>query len=485
MILPRCSGVLLHVVSLPGGHGIGDLGHEAYRFVDWLAAAGQRMWQILPLGPTGYGNSPYASTSAFAGNPDLISLDRLADDGLLTHEELAHNLPRDRVDYGQTHAFKQQALKRACDRFTGSDEFEQFQQRSAYWLDDYVRVQSGGNPATERFECFCQYEFDRQWHALRSHANQRGVQIIGDVPIFVADGSVDVQAHPELFHVDVKGRPELVAGVPPDLFSQTGQRWGNPHYRWDVMARDGYAWWRDRLRRLLELVDIVRIDHFRGLAAYWAVPADAPTAETGEWVQGPGAGLFEEISRHLGDLPVVVEDLGLITSDVIKLKEQLSFPGMKVLQYAFDGSPDNPYLPHNYRRECIVYTGTHDNDTTVSWYELLPEAERGTVRRYLGQDGQDIAWKLIRLAHQSVARVALYPVQDLLSLGNDARFNFPGKRDGNWSWRLPQDSLTDQLAGRLHELTATYGRLPKPVEQREAEAVDGYPFGVAGINSGL
>jgi 4-alpha-glucanotransferase len=485
VILPRSSGVLLHVVSLPGGHGIGDVGHEAYRFVDWLASAGQQLWQILPLGPTGYGNSPYASSSAFAANPDLISLDRLAGDGLLTAEELAHDLPGDYVDYERVHAFKQRALQQAWRRFHAGPEFDAFVQRASYWLDDYLRITAGPDEERASFERFVQFEFDRQWSALRRYANERQIRIMGDVPIFVAEGSVDVRAHPELFHLDEQGRPTLVAGVPPDLFSETGQRWGNPHYRWDVMARDGFAWWRDRLRRMLELTDVIRIDHFRAFAAYWAVPGHAPTAETGEWQQGPGAALFEQVGRELDQLPIVVEDLGLITTDVVELKERLGYPGMKVLQFAFDGKPDNPYLPHNYHDQCVVYTGTHDNDTTVSWFRLLPEQEQEYVRKYLATDGSDIAWDLIRAAQASVGRAAVYPVQDLLSLGTEARFNFPGRAHGNWSWRLPAGALDEALAGRLHELTGIYGRLPRPGPPPEPEPVKDYPFGLSFIHSGL
>jgi 4-alpha-glucanotransferase len=472
------------VVSLPGRQGIGDVGPEAYRFVDWLAAAGQQIWQILPLGPTGYGNSPYASSSAFAGNPDVISLERLAEDGLLTSDQLDNQLPDDHVDYENVHKLKQWALGEAFQRFQGGPDFDDFCRRAAYWLDDYVSVEAQGDEAKAQFLRFCQFEFDRQWTALRRYANERGIRIVGDVPIFVADGSVDVRAHPELFHLDDHGQPSHVAGVPPDLFSATGQRWGNPLFNWEVMERDGFAWWRDRLQRTLELVDVARIDHFRAFAAFWSVPASQRTAEHGEWWKGPGTKLFNEIGRELGALPIVVEDLGLITSDVIELKEELGYPGMKVLQFAFDGKPDNPYLPHNYTTECMVYTGTHDNDTTVSWYQQLPESEKDYVRRYIGTDAADIAWDLIRLASASVARMAVFPAQDLLSLGAEARFNFPGRAQGNWSWRLWPGALSDELGGRLRDMTAYYNRLPRP-RQQEPVAVKDYPFGVAAINSGL
>jgi 4-alpha-glucanotransferase len=483
MNLPRSSGLLLHVVSLPGGHGIGDMGHEAYGFVDWLAQAQQQIWQILPLGPTGFGNSPYASSSAFAGNPDLISLDRLADDGLLGRDQLDASFPSHYVEYNGVHDFKQRALEQAAAAFQGGSEFDDFNQRAAYWLDDFVRVRASGDDRRAHFERFVQFELDRQWAGIKRYANERRILIVGDVPIFVSDGSVDVRAHPELFHLDDQGRPTEVAGVPPDLFSATGQRWGNPLYNWEAMARDGYRWWRDRVRRMLELVDVIRIDHFRGFAAYWSVPASAPTAETGQWKQGPAKALFDEIGRDLGQLPIVVEDLGLITTDVLGLKESLAFPGMKVLQFAFDGKADNPYLPHNYAPEYLVYTGTHDNDTTAGWYQSLPELDKDAVRRYLSTDGSDIAWDLIREALASVARVAILPVQDLLSLGNNARFNFPGKAEGNWGWRLQPGALDDELAARLRDLTVYYNRQPR--EHREPEAVKDYPFGTAAINSGL
>ncbi|MBV8085269.1 MAG: 4-alpha-glucanotransferase [Chloroflexi bacterium] len=482
-MIPRSSGVLLHITSLPSAHGIGDLGPEAYRFVDWLAAAGQQVWQILPLGPTGYGNSPYSAGSAFAGNSDLISLDRLVEDGLLVADQLRHALPQDHVDYDNVHKFKQYALHLAFERFQPSAEYQAFLGRAAYWLDDYVRVTAGSDAQEAAFLCFEQFEFDRQWAALRQYGNERHVLIVGDVPIFVADGSADVRAHPELFYLDTAGKPTKVAGVPPDLFSETGQRWGNPLYNWPAMAERGFDWWRDRLRRTMEFVDVVRIDHFRGFAAYWAVPASEPTAVNGEWEQAPGHELFRTLSREMGALPIVVEDLGLITSDVIELRDDFGFPGMKVLQFAFDGHADNPYLPHAYPHECIVYTGTHDNDTTRGWYDNQPEETKDIVRRYLARDLHEPAWDLMRLASASVAQAAIFPVQDLLSLGNEARLNFPGTPDGNWAWRLAPGALTNDLAGRLHDLTALYGRLPQ--SPREPEVVDGYPFGVAAINSGL
>ena len=457
----RGSGVLLHVTSLPGGHGIGDMGEAAYRFVDWLADAGQSVWQVLPLGPPGFGGSPYASSSAFAGSPWLISLDALGDTGLLDGADPPGGLGSGAVDLPAVQRFKARALARAFERFQPGDEYHAFCAAAAYWLDDFARVRAdqGADPQEERF---VQFLFERQWLALRRYANERGIRILGDVPIFVAEGSVDVRAHPELFQLDAAGKPITVAGVPPDLFSATGQRWGNPLYRWEVMARDGYAWWRDRLRRMLDLVDLVRIDHFRGLAAYWAVPASERTAERGQWQPGPGVELFRALSRQLGELPIVVEDLGLITPDVIALRDELGYPGMSVLQFAFGDTPQNPYLPHNAQPNRVIYTGTHDNQTTRGWYESASEALRHSLRSYLGNDGHDIAWALIRLAEASVADTAIIPVQDLLSLGDEARLNSPGQASGNWAWRLAANALTPELAHRLRELTETYGRLPTP-----------------------
>lgn len=460
------------------------MGPEAYRFVDWLESAGQQLWQILPLGPTGYGSSPYASSSAFAGNCDLISLELMADRGLLEWDQLNTELPADHVDYDNVHKLKVWALGEAFQHFGGSPEFDEFCHAAGYWLEDYVRVESAGDEAKAQFLRFEQFEFHRQWSALKRYANERRVQIVGDVPIFVADGSVDLRAHPELFLLDAQARPTHVAGVPPDLFSETGQRWGNPLYNWQAMEANGYAWWRDRLRRMLELVDVVRIDHFRAFAAYWAVPAEQRTAEQGQWQQGPGAKLFHHIGQDLGELPIVVEDLGLITTDVLELRDSLGFPGMKVLQFAFDGKPDNPYLPHNYTQDCMVYTGTHDNDTTAGWYDQLPEPDKHAVRHYLGTDAGDVAWDMIRLAESSVACMAVVPAQDLLSLGAQARFNFPGKSDGNWSWRLAPGALSPELAARLHDVTGYYNRLPRS-EPVGPVAVKDYPFGTAAINSGL
>ena len=499
MELPRASGVLGHPTSFPGPHGIGDLGEAAFRFVDWLVLAGQRLWQVLPLGPTGYGDSPYASPSAFAGNPLLISLHWLAGDGLLEHGDVdaSADFNPHEVDYGRVIDFKLPLLRRAFDRFRRGAasgqraDFATFCHVHAGWLDDYALFMAltdalGGAVWTDwpeeialrqpgavtrwqdrlreevRFRQFVQFQFRRQWAELRRYANERDVRIVGDIPIFVAHNSADVWAHRELFRLDPRGRPTVVAGVPPDAFTDEGQLWGNPLFDWNALEATGFAWWLDRVRSALSLVDLVRIDHFRGFAAAWAVPVAAPTAAGGRWERGPGATIFAAMRLEFGDLPFLVEDLGLITPDVVALREDLGLPGMKVLQFAFDSGPSNAYLPHNYRRECVVYPGTHDNQTTIGWFQSRPEAERQAIQRYLGHDGSDIAWDLIRLALASVADTAILPLQDVMRLGDEARMNTPGRAMGNWGWRYLSHQLHPGLAAGLGELTATYGRRAAP-----------------------
>ncbi len=492
----RTSGLLLHPTSLPGGHGIGDLGPEAYRFVDFLAEAGQALWQIMPLGPPGYGESPYAARSAFAGNPLLISLDRLVDDGFLTTADLddAPAFSRERADFSAVEAFKLERLRRAFARVETSRErtsFDEFCHQEANWLDDYalfmaLRDAHGGGAWTDwepelvrrepdamtraraelvadaRFHAFVQFLFFRQWAAVRRHANERGVRIVGDLPIFVAHDSADVWAHQSIFFLDGIGRPEVVAGVPPDAFSDTGQRWGNPLYRWDVLAAHGFDWWIARFGATLATVDMVRIDHFRGFQAAWHIPAAEDTAVNGAWVETPGRELFAAVRAALGDLPVIAEDLGMITPEVHALRDALGFPGMKVLQFAFGGGADNLYLPHNHVPDSVVYTGTHDNDTTAGWYQSSEPHVRDHVRRYLAVEGRDIAWDLIRTTCASVATIAIVPVQDVLALGPEARMNFPGRPHGNWSWRLLPDQLTPDHSRRLRDLVDLYGRQPPP-----------------------
>ena len=488
MQLQRASGLLLHPTSLPGPYGIGDLGPEAHRFLRFLEDAGQRAWQVLPLNPVGAGNSPYSSYSAFAGEPLLISLDRLVDAGLLRPDELDSGLgvPDGRVVYEVVREHKIELLRRAHTRFSESAEFEAFLARKAAWLDDYalfMALKDAHNgdgwhtwetdlaarapAALERarrelrgeihFHAWVQFCFAGQYDALKREASARGIRIIGDLPIFVAFDSADVWAHPDLFHLDAARQPTVVAGVPPDYFSATGQLWGNPLYNWDALARDGYKWWTMRLSHALSLYDLIRIDHFRGFRAYWEVPATETTAINGRWVPGPGLALFSALSAQIGDLPIIAEDLGIITPDVEHLRDTLGLPGMKVLQFAFN-DPTNPYLPHNHVPNSVVYTGTHDNDTTRGWWERATDDERTFVRRYLDRPVTDPSWNMIRTALSSVSALAMLPVQDVLGLGSEHRMNVPGTEEGNWEWRLTSDALTPDLAARLRGLTELYGR---------------------------
>jgi 4-alpha-glucanotransferase len=491
---PRSAGVLLHPTSLPGPYGIGDLGPAAYAWIDRLFRARQAWWQLLPLGPTGYGDSPYQSFSSFAGNFYLISPDLLVQDGLLQPADLAGNsFPADHVDYGPVIQFKLRMLRLAWERFQArtapalAPAFEEFCQRQASWLDDFalfmalkdahggaswtrwpkelvLREPAGLQKARQTLanaiglHKFRQFLVFRQWRALKEHANSQAIKLIGDVPIFVASDSADVWANPELFLLDAQRQPAVVAGVPPDYFSKTGQLWGNPLYNWEALRRTGYRWWIERLRATLEQVDLVRLDHFRGFQAYWEVPAGRPTAEVGRWVPGPGTALFDALQAGLGRLPLIAEDLGVITPEVEALRDQLHLPGMRILQFAFGGATENRFLPHNYERHTVVYTGTHDNDTTWGWYRTISDAERDLVRRYLARDGSDIVWDLIRLAWASVADYALAPLQDVLNLGTEARMNRPGNPSGNWTWRFTDSQLTPAVLDRLGELTELYSR---------------------------
>lgn len=494
----RLGGILLHPTSLPGPHGIGDLGPPAEDWVDWLAESGCGVWQVLPLGPTGYGDSPYQCLSAFAGNPLLISLERLVEDGLLEGPDLEALPagPPERVEYGQVIPARMAALAQAAARFRAGAArslrpgFEAFCARQAHWLDEFalfaaLKEAHGGapwtrwDPALLRREpgalarararlrqaaedrCLWQYLFFRQWQALRARAAGCAVRLMGDLPIFVAHDSADVWAHPEFFRLDAQGQPTAVAGTPPDRFSSTGQRWGNPLYRWDVMQANGYAWWRARFRLLLELADSVRLDHFRGFEAFWEIPAAAPDAAAGRWTPGPGAAFFESLRAALGGLPVVAEDLGEITPAVLALREALDLPGMKILQFGLEGGPDHPYLPHNYARRCAAYSGNHDNDTARGWYESAGEAQRDFARRYLSSDGRAIHWAMLRALWASVAELAIVPLQDVLGLGNEARMNVPSRAEGNWAWRVRREQITPALAASLRELSELYGRNPR------------------------
>jgi 4-alpha-glucanotransferase len=498
MKFERSSGIILHPTSLPGPYGIGDLGPQAFRWVNFLVEAGCRLWQVLPLGPTGYGDSPYQCFSAFAGNPYLVSPDALLAENLLHSDDLVDHppFPSDHVDFGAVIPWKLGVLDRAYQRFQHQaspklrQEFESFQEAQAHWLADFalfmaLKESHGGGawptwepPLRDRHpqalaeareqqayaiqrQIFRQFLFFRQWGKLRDYAHQHGILIIGDAPIFVAHDSADVWAHPELFYMDETGNPTVVAGVPPDYFSPTGQLWGNPLYRWDIHSEIGYAWWLDRLKAVLQLVDVIRLDHFRGFAGYWEVPAGMPTAEIGRWVPGPGIDFFARVQAELGDLPLIAEDLGVITPDVVAMREQFNLQGMKILQFAFGGDPDERFLPHNYPRNCVAYTGTHDNDTTIGWFATAPPEEQDFCRRYLGWDGREIAWSMIRAIWVSVALFALAPMQDFLNLGTQARMNYPGRPSGNWTWRMKSDAMSAPLSARLRDFNYIYGRSPR------------------------
>jgi len=500
MLSRRTSGILLHPTSFPGRFGIGDLGEAAYRFIDFLAESQQQIWQILPLGPTGYGNSPYLCYSAFAGNPLLISLEWLASEGLLSQEDIS-DLPafeRDRADYDRAIPLKLSLLQKATRNFEQNasserqQEFQTFCETQADWLDDYAlfmalkaanegaswnawepeiarREPSAIAQQTERlrdkifFHKYVQSEFFRQWSSLKNYANEKGIQIFGDLPIYVSADSVDVWANPKIFRLNKKtGTPAWMAGVPPDYFSETGQLWGNPVYNWRNLKRTNYQWWVRRLEGMLAYVDIIRIDHFRGFEAFWAVREGEKTAMNGRWVKAKGEEFFTLVREQLGDLSIVAEDLGVITPEVEALRDGFGFPGMKILQFAFDSDRANPFLPFNYtNRNCVVYTGTHDNDTTVGWFEARSPEEQQRLIDYFGcvcEEG--IHWNLIRLALGSVANHAIFPLQDLLGLGTEARMNMPGQAEGNWGWRYQEDDLTPQLSDRLKDLTYLYGRAP-------------------------
>ncbi|MGI8742939.1 MAG: 4-alpha-glucanotransferase [Bryobacteraceae bacterium] len=455
MKFPRASGILLHPTSLPSRFGIGDLGPEAYRFVEFLQETGQKIWQVLPLGPTGYGDSPYQCFSAFAGNPLLISPEKMVERGLLESADIAAEIaPGDHVDFARVIPFKLALLRRAFANFKADDEFGDFCAMSGYWLEDYVRFMARKGEDDQAAHRFFQFEFFRQWRDLKNHCARYRIRIMGDVPIYVAGDSADVWANPELFN------REYSSGVPPDYFSATGQLWGNPVYRWDRMKKTGYRWWIERFRASLAVVDIVRLDHFRGFEAYWEVPATEKTAVNGRWVTGPGAKLFEALEEALGELPIVAENLGVITPEVEALRHEFGYPGMSVLQFAFGGDAQAAsFRPHNYPRELSAYTGTHDNDTTIGWWNSLDsEREREFTKAYLATDGREIHWDFIRAALASVANTAIVPLQDVLGLGNEARMNLPATTKGNWTWRFRSEALTRDVRDRLKRLTLLYDR---------------------------
>ena len=500
MPFPRSSGILLHPTSFPSRFGIGDLGLEAYRFIDFLRESYQQYWQVLPLGPTGYGNSPYASYSAMAGNPLLISPEKLQEQGLLSDEDFAHlpGFPSDKVDFEQVVQTKVTLLKKACENFQANatplqqTEFAGFCSSKAYWLDDFAlfmalkdahegkswhlwepKLAKREPEAMDRvrqemttqilYHKFVQFEFFRQWSQVKTYANMSGIQIIGDIPIYVAHDSADVWSNRDIFCLDEQtGEAALMAGVPPDYFSATGQLWGNPVYNWEQLQNQDFKWWLGRFEAMLDYVDVIRIDHFRGFETYWAVKKGEQTAINGEWIKAPGEQLFEAIKQELGKLPVMAEDLGDITPDVIALRDKFEFPGMKILQFAFSADAGNPFLPFNYERNCIVYTGTHDNDTTIGWFNQASDYEKHNLGLYLGcLSPEGIHWDLIRLALSSVANQAIIPLQDILGLDTQARMNFPSIAEGNWDWRYQADALTRELRDRLKVLTTLYGRAPQ------------------------
>jgi len=493
--MKRRAGVLLHPTSLPSAFGIGDLGPAAHAYLDWLDAAGISWWQVLPLHPPGPGNSPYSATSTFAGNPLLISPALLLDDGLLVPDDLDDRpeLTNEWVDFSAVIPWKRRIFRRAFDRFklesgTMADELERFCASNEVWLEDYalfaaLKAAFDGaawyewphdlamrdSDALNRwrtehhdeidYEIFVQLLFHRQWRALREHAADVGIGILGDVPIFVARDSAEVWAHPELFLMDDQRRPTVVAGVPPDYFSPTGQLWGNPLYDWSRMADDGYAWWIERLHHTLATVDLVRLDHFRGFAAYWEVPADATVATNGRWIEGPGRRFFDAVSEALGGLPFVAEDLGEITDDVVTLRDDLGLPGMAVLHFGFSTNPRSSFIPYSHTRNLVVYTGTHDNNTTLGWFlDDASDSERDLVRSYVGSSCAEVNWDLTRLAMGSVADLAVVPHQDLAGLGADCRMNTPAVAEGNWSFRLMPWMLDSGIRERLAEMVVTFGR---------------------------
>ncbi|HUN89742.1 MAG TPA: 4-alpha-glucanotransferase [Terriglobales bacterium] len=507
MNFPRSSGVLLHPTSLPGPYGLGDFGPEAYRFVEFLHAAGQKLWQVLPLNPTGYGDSPFQCFSASAGNPLLISLEKLVEQGWLSREDLRTlpMFPVESVDYGMAILFKMPLLRKAalaCRVHASKEQrqgFERFCSEHCDWLDDFALfmalkqvhamaawthwpedIARREPEAVERWskelaseieaQKFFQFAFFQQWRELREYGRERQIRIIGDIPIYVAHDSADVWSNRQFFLLNEKGEPERVSGVPPDYFSTTGQLWGNPIYNWPRLKQTGYKWWVERLRAALRLYDFVRIDHFRGFEAYWEVPANEITAEHGRWVKGPGRELFAILRQELGDLPIIAENLGVITPEVEAIRHEFGFPGMAILQFAFGTDPQAPtFKPHNYVREMVAYTGTHDNDTVVGWWNSSGtsdstrtsedvEKEHAYARAYLDFKDGPINWILIRGIQNSVANTAIQPMQDILGLGNEARMNFPGTASGNWRWRMRPEALTQEIAGRLKDMAKLYDR---------------------------
>lgn len=498
----RKCGVLMPIASLPGKYGIGGFSREAYQFVDFLASAGQSLWQILPLGPTGYGDSPYQSFSTFAGNPYYISLEMLIEEGLLTEEEcevLDCGTDETRIDYEKIYETRFKLLEKAYQRDDSakSQEYQSFVADNSKWLKDYamymaVKDSLGGISWIEwqedirlrkpeamekygetlheeiQFYCYQQYLFAKQWMSLKQYANEKGIQIIGDIPIYVAFDSADTWANPELFQLNEENIPIAVAGCPPDAFSATGQLWGNPLYRWDYHKDTDFAWWIRRMEYCFQIYDVVRIDHFRGFDEYWAVPFADETAEHGKWEKGPGYDLFQAMKKALGDRAVIAEDLGFLTPSVLKLVKKTGYPGMKILQFAFDSREESDYLPHNYTNNCVVYTGTHDNDTVNGWINSMSRTDLAFAKKYIDvKRNSDICKKLIRMALASVADTAIIPMQDYLELGSEARINTPSTLGGNWEWRMETDVCTQELAEEMLNLAQVYGRIQKKADKKK------------------
>lgn len=498
MKFERSAGILLHPTSLPSKFGIGDLGKDAYRFVDFLVESKQKLWQVLPLGPTSFGDSPYQCLSAFAGNPLLIDFEKIVENKIAP-DVILNDIPEfdeNYVDYGDVIEYKFEVLAEVYEHFKRNksdllaSKFQKFCDEEKYWLEDYclfvaIKDYYEGKPWNEweskiarreekalnhfknilrdeiEYHRFIQFLFFEQWRELKSYANSKGIKIIGDLPIFVAFDSADVWVHRGLFEVSEDGKPLYIAGVPPDYFSPTGQRWGNPHYKWDVMEKDDYNWWRERIKSLLKISDIIRIDHFRGFYNYWKIAGDAPTAEKGEWVLGPGEKFFYTLEKYFGKLPIIAEDLGILVKEVYELRDKFNFPGMKILQFAFGSNGEKKFLPHNYPRNCVVYTGSHDNDTTLGWWNSIQNDGTDTKEfflNYTGSDGQDIVKDMIRLAYSSVADIVIIPMQDLLRLGSEARMNFPGKPNGNWMWRFKWDQVKQSLIDELRTFVYLFER---------------------------
>lgn len=497
MRFPRSCGTLVHPTSFPSNYGMGDLGHEAYEFINFLEETGQTIWQVLPLSPTGYGNSPYASYSAFAGNPYLISPDKLEEKGYISTEDLSKaRLPITvEADYETSYQKKDELYKKAFEKFRSSNSKENqkrlkaFKERNSYWLADYTlfmacsisnnqmpwnkwdkdlaqRKPSALKKAKKTFaedieyETWLQFEFFEQWNDLKDYANSKNIRVTGDIPIFVDHNSADVWSHSEYFAVDKQGNRELVAGVPPDYFSDTGQLWGNPLYKWNALQKDGFSWWIERFKQMFDLFDAIRVDHFRGFDEYWEVKASEENAINGQWVKAPGVELFTTIKEKLGSLPIIAEDLGVMTHGVEDLRDRFNFPGMKILQFAFDSDSTNGFLPHNYSQNCVTYTGTHDNDTTIGWYKSAPEVEQHRAREYTRSDGQNMHWELIRLGMFSVADQAIFPLQDFMNLDSSHRMNTPGTVGDNWNWRYTPDMLEKVDKQHIKKMAEMTNRLP-------------------------